>query len=55
MGSMRRNTVKDNVVLKVMLYDLERLVCAEVVTNKNPRFLVSLRFGLRVEHAFDPL
>jgi len=55
MGSVRRNTAKDNVVLKAILHDLERLVSAEAVTDKNPWFLVSLRFGLRVKHTFDPL
>jgi hypothetical protein len=55
MGSVRRNTAKDNVVLKAILHDLERFVSAEAITDENPWFLVSLHFGLGVKHPFDPL
>ena len=55
MGSIRGNTVKDNVVLKAILYNLERLVSAEAVINEYPWFLISLDFGLGVKHTLNPL
>lgn len=54
-GSMRGNTARDDVVLKAILHDLERLVSAEAVTNEYPWFLVSLDFGLGIKHTLNPL
>lgn len=48
MGSVRRYAVKDNLIFKAIFQDLERLICPEAVINKNPWFLVRLRFSLGI-------
>ena len=40
MGGVRRNTAKDNIILKIILHDFEQLVRPEAVINKNLRFLM---------------
>ena len=55
MGGARRNAVKDNIVLKIILRDFDRLVRREAVTNNDLWFLIRITLGLGIEHKFKPL
>jgi hypothetical protein len=41
MGSVRRDTVKENIIFKAIRHGFKRLVRPKAVRNKNPWFLVS--------------
>jgi len=54
-GGMRRNTIKDDIIFKTILYNFERLVRPEAVINKNPWFLIRPWFDLGIKYIFNPV
>ena len=54
-SGVRRKATQDNPILETKFQNFESVMGVEAITQKNARFLVSLFFGLRIEHKFEPL